>query len=86
MLEGCRPAGPFALQATGAPRRCQMPAQVVASPDGAAPTTLCCCGHQPHEHDAVATRYCAATTVSALDRACICAGMPTRPAQSYDRR
>jgi hypothetical protein len=34
----------------------------------------CACGHLDAEHDAIATRYCLATTTGHLDRGCICAG------------
>jgi len=32
----------------------------------------CMCGHVELEHDAIARRYCAATTSAALTRGCIC--------------
>jgi hypothetical protein len=57
------------------------------SDDTGAITTFentCLCGHPDSQHDAVASRYCAATSQSALPRQCICA-VPAEP-KSYDRR
>ena len=34
----------------------------------------CRCGHRLEQHDAIATRYCLATTTGHMDRGCICAG------------
>lgn len=32
----------------------------------------CACGHLTAHHDAVARRYCAATSAGALTRGCVC--------------
>jgi len=32
----------------------------------------CTCGHAEHEHDAIARRYCAATSSAGLTRGCVC--------------
>lgn len=45
----------------------------------------CPCGHPRANHDAIATRYCEATTAGALPRDCICSATPA-DARSYDRR
>jgi len=34
--------------------------------------TRCACGHAEFEHDAIARRYCAATSTAGLSRGCIC--------------
>jgi hypothetical protein len=34
--------------------------------------TLCACGHNADEHDAVAARYCRATASGSLRRDCVC--------------
>jgi len=36
------------------------------------PEVPCPCGHGADEHDSVASRYCKATTLGALDRRCMC--------------
>ncbi|WP_177221374.1 RGCVC family protein [Lentzea xinjiangensis] len=41
--------------------------------DPARAAGLCAaCPHPSHEHDPLGVRFCAATTVSALPRGCIC--------------
>jgi len=36
----------------------------------------CGCGHRIDDHDAIARRYCAATTAAVLPRGCICGAPP----------
>jgi hypothetical protein len=36
------------------------------------PDAPCPWGHTPDEHDSVASRYCRATVLGALDRSCMC--------------
>jgi hypothetical protein len=49
-------------------------------------TEVCDCLHLTRLHDAVASRYCAATKADNLARACVCSLTPAEPARSYDRR
>jgi hypothetical protein len=43
------------------------------SPSGGQPAVACsACGHPWAEHDQIAARYCAATTVGHHDRGCVC--------------
>ncbi|MFL6122617.1 RGCVC family protein [Actinophytocola sp.] len=43
------------------------------APSGAQPATACsACGHPWGEHDQIAARFCAATTVGHHDRGCVC--------------
>lgn len=51
--------------------------------DMAAP---CACGHARSEHDAVASRFCAATASAGLARACACPVAQAAPPRHYDRR
>jgi hypothetical protein len=48
-------------------------------------TAHCHCGHEPNEHDVVASRYCTATETWILDRGCICRPLPPRPLGNYNR-
>ena len=50
--------------------------------NGQPPEAACPCGHAVHEHDALATRYCQATTVGGLDRGCMCTPV-ARSARNY---
>jgi hypothetical protein len=34
------------------------------------------CGHASGRHDTIATRYCAATVLNAIERTCICGEAP----------
>ena len=43
-----------------------------ASPAPDIAAKLCACGHTELEHDAIARRYCAATSSGDLTRGCIC--------------
>jgi hypothetical protein len=44
-----------------------------ASPAGGQPVVICsACAHPWAEHDRIAARYCAATTVGHHDRGCVC--------------
>jgi hypothetical protein len=36
------------------------------------PQATCVCGHLFAQHDAIATRYCDATTAGGLARGCVC--------------
>lgn len=60
------------------------PTQATNSPAPA--TDVCHCGHTQQEHDAVALRYCRATSADGLQRACTCPVGPSVVARSYDRR
>jgi hypothetical protein len=62
------------------------PFSELASDPPVTPADACLCGHLDTEHDAVATRYCAATEVGALPRSCMCPVRPVAAARSYDRR
>jgi hypothetical protein len=48
-------------------------------------TARCHCGHESHEHDSVAARYCTATATWIIDRGCICRPLPPRPWGCYNR-
>jgi hypothetical protein len=62
------------------------PFSELASDSPGTAADACLCGHLDTEHDAVATRYCAATEVGALPRSCMCPVQPVAAARSYDRR
>jgi hypothetical protein len=40
------------------------------------PDAPCPCGHGADQHDSVASRYCKATALGALDRVCMCVPAP----------
>ena len=50
-----------------------------ASPAPVTGAEDCHCGHPDAEHDAVARRYCAATSSAGLHRGCICRAAPRKP-------
>jgi hypothetical protein len=39
---------------------------------------LCGCGHRLAGHDAIAARYCSASTSGGLERGCVCGPPPPR--------
>lgn len=51
-------------------------------PSESAEADTCGCGHSHARHDAVAARYCAATTAGSMARACVCAERSTTPSQA----
>lgn len=51
-------------------------------PSESAEADMCGCGHPHAQHDAVASRYCAATTAGSMTRGCVCAEHSTRPSQA----
>ena len=56
----------------------RMSALLYAAPPAAA-VEPCMCGHVELDHDAIARRYCAATTSGDLTRGCICREASNRP-------
>lgn len=49
---------------------------LVASSVPSNDSAQCRCGHAVAEHDAIGTRFCAASTGGDLDRGCICGPVP----------
>ncbi len=53
------------------------------SPAGGQTAVACsACGHPWGEHDQIAARFCAATTVGRHDRGCVCTARPSTEARS----
>lgn len=51
----------------------EMHQNTTESPAGGEPAVACsACGHPWAEHDRIAARFCAATTVGRHDRGCVC--------------
>lgn len=66
----------YRVPGVGASLRAGSPGNVAAAvqqlppPEGA--EDACGCGHPGAHHDAVALRYCAATTTGSMARGCVC--------------